>query len=85
MERPSNVLVPRPSYPLFEFLASLENVEARQYPLVYHGRWTVDFEALAAAITPRTRAVIVVNPNNPTGSFLKRAELAALAEMCAAR
>jgi aspartate/methionine/tyrosine aminotransferase len=80
-----NVLVPRPSYPLFEFLASMENVEARQYPLVYHGGWAIDFDALAAAITPRTRAVIVVNPNNPTGSFLKRAELAALAELCAAR
>jgi len=80
-----NVLVPRPSYPLFEFLASMENVEAKQYPLVYHGGWSVDLEALADAITPRTRAVIVVNPNNPTGSFLKRAELAALAEMCAGR
>jgi alanine-synthesizing transaminase len=80
-----HVLVPRPSYPLFEFLANLECVEARQYPLVYHGGWSVDLEALAAAITPRTRAVIVVNPNNPTGSFLKRAELAAMAEMCAAR
>ena len=78
-----HVLVPRPSYPLFS--ASMENVEARQYPLVYHGRWSVDLDALAAAITPRTRAVIVVNPNNPTGSFLKRAEVAALAELCAAQ
>ncbi len=80
-----NVLVPRPSYPLFDFLANLESVEVRQYPLAYHGRWSVDLDALAAAITPRTRALIVVNPNNPTGSFLKQAELAALTEICAAR
>ncbi len=80
-----NGLVPRPSYPLFDFLANLESVEVRQYPLAYHGRWSVDLDALAAAITPRTRALIVVNPNNPTGSFLKQAELAALTEICAAR
>jgi alanine-synthesizing transaminase len=69
------VLVPRPSYPLFEFLATMENVEARQYPLAYHGEWSIDREALAAAITDRTRAIVLVNPNNPTGSYVKRAEL----------
>jgi alanine-synthesizing transaminase len=69
------VLTPRPSYPLFEFLAGLESVQVRQYPLRYDGEWHVDFDALRAAITARTRAVVVVNPNNPTGSFLKLAEL----------
>jgi hypothetical protein len=69
------VLAPRPSYPLFEFLAGLESVNIRQYPLRYDGVWHVDFDALEQAITPRTRAIVVVNPNNPTGSFLKRAEL----------
>jgi aspartate/methionine/tyrosine aminotransferase len=69
------ILAPRPSYPLFEFLAGLESVAIRQYPLRYDGVWHVDFEALAQTITPRTRAIVVVNPNNPTGSFLKRAEL----------
>ena len=69
------ILAPRPSYPLFEFLAGLESVTIRQYPLRYDGVWHVDFEALAQTITPRTRAIVVVNPNNPTGSFLKRAEL----------
>jgi alanine-synthesizing transaminase len=72
------VLVPRPSYPLFEFLASLESVRVRQYPLRYDGAWHIDFDALKKAIGPRTRAIVVVNPNNPTGSFVKRDELARL-------
>jgi aspartate/methionine/tyrosine aminotransferase len=79
------VLVPRPSYPLFEFLANMESIEVRQYPLVYHGGWSIDLEALAAAVSERTRAVVVVHPNNPTGSFVKRAELAAIARLCAER
>jgi alanine-synthesizing transaminase len=79
------VLVPRPSYPLFEFLANMESVQVRQYPLVYDGAWSIDLDALAAAIAPRTRAVMLVNPNNPTGSYVKRRELAAIAELCAGR
>src|SRR5215472_3871562 len=63
------VLVPRPSYPLFDFLAALEATQVVEYPLVHHGWWTVDFEALSRRITPRTRAIVVVNPNNPTGSY----------------
>src|SRR4029077_18559846 len=51
------VLVPRPSYPLFDFLAALESVRVIEYPLVYHGGWTVDFDALARTIKPRTRAI----------------------------
>ncbi|PWU00698.1 MAG: pyridoxal phosphate-dependent aminotransferase [Terriglobia bacterium] len=80
-----HVLAPRPSYPLFEYLAAMESVAVRTYPLVYHGRWSIDLEALAAAITPRTRALIVVNPNNPTGSYLKREELERLVELCEPR
>jgi alanine-synthesizing transaminase len=79
------VLVPRPSYPLFEFLAGLESVRVVRYPLAWHGRWEMDFEALAAACTARTRAVVVVNPNNPTGSFLRRDEGERLAAFCGAR
>jgi alanine-synthesizing transaminase len=78
-------LVPRPSYPLFEFLANLECAEVRQYPLVYHGGWAIDLEALAAAVSERTRAVVLVNPNNPTGSYVKRAELQTLSRLCAER
>ena len=68
------ILVPRPSYPLFDYLAAMESVRVIQYPLRYDGAWHIDFDALASAITPRTRAIVVVNPNNPTGSYLKRAE-----------
>jgi alanine-synthesizing transaminase len=69
------VLVPRPSYPLFEFLATMESLRVVTYPVVYHGGWSIDCDALQAAITSRTRAIVVVNPNNPTGSFLKHDEL----------
>jgi aspartate/methionine/tyrosine aminotransferase len=79
------VLVPRPSYPLFEFLADMESVAVRQYPLVYHGGWGIDLEAVERALTPRTRAIVLVNPNNPTGSYVKRGELRALTALCAPR
>ncbi|MEP7361977.1 MAG: pyridoxal phosphate-dependent aminotransferase [Acidobacteriota bacterium] len=75
------VLAPRPSYPLFEFLAGLQNVAVRQYPLHYHEGWWLDLASLEEHLTPRTRAVIVVSPNNPTGHYLHDA--AALAEFCA--
>jgi alanine-synthesizing transaminase len=79
------VLTPRPSYPLFEFLAGLACVAVRQYPLRYDGVWHIDFAALESAIADRTRAVVVVNPNNPTGSFLKRDELERLEDLAARR
>ena len=76
------VLVPRPSYPLFDYLAALDSVRVVQYPLAYHGSWSIDFDELARAITPRSRAIVLVNPNNPTGSFLKPSEVATLTELC---
>ena len=79
------VLAPRPSYPLFDFLAALDSVRIVQYPLVYEAGWAIDFEALAGRITARTRAIVTVNPNNPTGSFLKTAELAQLWALCRTR
>ncbi len=79
------VLAPRPSYPLFEFLARMESIEIRTYPLAWHGGWTIDLDALAAALTPQTRAVVLVNPNNPTGSFVKRGELRELVRLAAER
>lgn len=78
------VLVPVPSYPLFEFLASLDSVVVRPFRLDYHGEWTCDIEGLRRATTARTRAVVVVNPNNPTGSYLKRQELEAISAHCSA-
>jgi alanine-synthesizing transaminase len=79
------VLVPRPSYPLFEYLAALESVKVVPYPLVYDHGWSVDFDALEELCSERSRAIVVVNPNNPTGSFLKKPELERLTALCATR
>ena len=78
------VLVPVPSYPLFEHLTRLDAVTPVAYPLEYHGRWSIDLAALARAVGPRTRAVLLVSPNNPTGSYVSREELDWLAALCAA-
>src|SRR6185369_5368741 len=78
------VLVPTPSYPLFEFLAGLQDVRLVPYPLVYDHGWQIDHGALERAITPRTRAVMVVHPNNPTGSFVSSREREELNRICAA-
>src|SRR6185437_1875960 len=75
------VLVPIPSYPLFEHLARLESVRAVPYRLAYDGAWHVDLPSVRDAIGPRTRAVVIVSPNNPTGSYLKADELAELARL----
>ncbi len=79
------VLVPSPSYPLFDWLARLEGLHARTVPSYFHERWHLDLGALEAAVSERTRAVVVVNPNNPTGHFLSRTEWTGLTELCARR
>jgi hypothetical protein len=79
-----SVLVPQPSYPLFEHLTRLEGVTAAAYNLQYHGRWEVDFDSVAAA-PATTRAMLVVSPNNPTGSFITAAELQEIASICRQR
>jgi len=79
------VLVPRPSYPLLEYLSELQDVTLCGYPLEFDGAWSIDLDRLADAITPRTRAVVVIHPNNPTGHFVRRGESAALGELCAER
>lgn len=79
------VLVPAPSYPLLDFLAHLENVELTPYPIRYDGRWHVDLHRIAALCNARTRAVVIIQPNNPTGSFLNAEELAMLASILAER
>jgi alanine-synthesizing transaminase len=78
-----HVLVPLPSYPLFEYLPRLDGVTPIQYPLEYHGRWTLAIESLEEQWTTHTRAVLGVSPNNPTGSCLSTVELDALAAVCA--
>jgi hypothetical protein len=79
------VLTPRPSYPLFEHLAALESVSIRQYGLFYDYGWFIDFQSLRDALTERTRAVVVVSPNNPTGNFVRRREWEELIAICAER
>jgi len=79
------VLVARPSYPLFEFIARLDDVQLREYPLFYDEHsWSIDLHALEESINPRTRAVVLVHPNNPTGHFTSQAEREALERLCAA-
>jgi aspartate/methionine/tyrosine aminotransferase len=75
------VLVPRPSYPLFEHLARLESVRAVPYRVAYDGAWHIDLPSIRAAISGRSRAVVTVSPNNPTGSYLKTSELRELATL----
>ncbi len=88
------LLIPQPGYPLLDFLADIQDVRLVRYPLVYlegdreavngHG-WRIDFHSLEQAITPRTRGVVVVHPNNPTGNFAKAPEMAKLNDICSAR
>jgi alanine-synthesizing transaminase len=77
------VLVPQPSYPLFEHLTRLESVAAVPYALEYHGSWRIDIESVKRAAADRVRAILIVSPNNPTGSFLHRDDLAALSGIAA--
>lgn len=79
------LLVPAPSYPLFDYLAGLECVEVDRYPLTYDGEWHLPVASLAAAATLRTRAIVLVNPGNPTGAFLKSHEAGPLIELAAER
>jgi alanine-synthesizing transaminase len=77
------LLIPEPSYPLFDFLADIQDVKLVRYPLIYNLGWQLDFHTLEQAITPRSRGVIVVHPNNPTGHFIKLEESSRLNEICA--
>src|SRR5467141_4668857 len=79
------LLIPSPSYPLFDFLADIQDVSLVRYPLLYDHGWQIDFHTLEQAVTPRTRGVIVVHPNNPTGHYTKRGEIAKLNAICSAR
>src|SRR5262249_20438082 len=76
------VLVPSPGYPLLDLLADLNDVKLVPYPLFYDHGWHYDFHALEQAITPRTRALVVVHPNNPTGNYVKPKERVRLNEIC---
>ncbi len=78
------LLVPKPSYPLFEFLADLQDVKLVPYPLIYDHGWQMDFPSMERAVTARTRGVVVVHPNNPTGSYVQGGERELLNGFCRA-
>jgi alanine-synthesizing transaminase len=76
------VLVPKPSYPLFDFLGNLQDVSLAAYSLEYADGWFIDFSSLIRKITPQTRAILLVHSNNPTGSFVREEELQRLNAIC---
>ncbi|HEY2361841.1 MAG TPA: pyridoxal phosphate-dependent aminotransferase [Candidatus Angelobacter sp.] len=78
------LLIPTPGYPLFDFLADVNDVKLTRYPFFYDHGWHIDMHALKQGITPRTRGIIVVHPNNPTGHFTKAKEIAQLNQICSA-
>ena len=76
------LLIPTPGYPLFDFLADVNDVRLIRYPLFYDHGWHIDMHALKQAVTPRARGIIIVHPNNPTGHFTKAEETALLNQVC---
>ena len=79
------VLIPAPSYPLLSLLADIQDIKLVRYALIYDHGWQIDFHILQQSITQRTRAAVVVNPNNPTGHFVKPSEITRLNEVCRER
>jgi alanine-synthesizing transaminase len=78
----SEILIAQPGYPLFDFLAGLDDVVLKPFGLIYDHGWQIDPEAIRRAVTARTRAIVLVHPNNPTGHFIKKWEADELAELC---
>lgn len=77
------ILVPSPSYPLFEYLAQINDVRLQQYSLRYDGGWHIDIESIRASLTPSTRAIILINPHNPTGAFLQATDYPLISQLAA--
>jgi aspartate/methionine/tyrosine aminotransferase len=78
----SEIVINQPGYPLFDFLAVLDDVRLKAAPLVYDYGWQIDPEGLRRVLTPQTRAIVLVHPNNPTGHFTKPWEAKELAQLC---
>jgi aspartate/methionine/tyrosine aminotransferase len=78
----SEILAAQPGYPLFDFLAVLDDVRLKAAPLLYDQGWQIDPDGFRRAIGPETRAIVMVHPNNPTGHFTKPWEAAELAGLC---
>ncbi|MGC2332796.1 MAG: pyridoxal phosphate-dependent aminotransferase [Candidatus Acidiferrales bacterium] len=82
-EPADEVLIAHPSYPLFDFLATIQDVKLRPFQIVYDHGWQIDFHSLREALGARTRAIVVVHPNNPTGHFVGAEEAGELSAICA--
>ena len=76
------IFLPQPSHPLFQFLCDINDVESKFYQLAYEDNWRIDFNSIENNLSGNTRAIVLVNPNNPTGSFVKESELASLNNVC---
>lgn len=78
------IFIPRPSYPLFSFIAGMESVHLKYYDIVYTKNkiWEIDFDSISKQLTKKTKAIILVNPNNPTGNFVKIKEINSLSRIC---
>ncbi len=81
----TQVHMPRPSYPLFDYLAWAENVRTVAYPLIYDGEWRLDTDELRHTLCAASRALLAVSPNNPTGSYLKESEWVDIRRLCLLR
>lgn len=77
------ILVPKPSYPLIEYLAQINDVDIKYYHILYDGEWHIDFESIKKNILKNTKAILLIHPNNPTGSYIKKEEYKTLVEICA--
>ena len=81
----NQVLFPCPSYPLFQYLVDLNDIVMKNYSLSYEGSWRIDFKQMRESLTTNTKAVVLVNPNNPTGSYILKEELSDLNKICRER
>ncbi|MDI6778797.1 MAG: pyridoxal phosphate-dependent aminotransferase [Bacteroidota bacterium] len=77
------ILVPKPSYPLIEYLAQINDVDIKYYHILYDGEWHIDFESIKKNISKNTKAILLIHPNNPTGSYIKKEEYKTFVEICA--
>ncbi len=83
MDVGDEILVPKPSYPLMEYLTKISDVEIKYYNLLYDGEWFFDFDSITRNISKKTKAILLIHPNNPTGSYIKKEEYKTLVEVCA--
>ena len=77
------VCAAEPSYPLFVTLSELNDVTLKKFGLIYENGWRIDFSSLNKSLSDKTRAVLVVHPNNPTGNFVRTDAMKKLDELCA--